>query len=256
MAIRRMISSKIVDQDIFLDLPATSRLLYYDLLIRADDDGFITPQRIIRMTGASADDLRVLEAKEFVHKWEDGVIVLLHWREHNHVPADRYTASDYNPRLRSIGKKYALGARESVYKVDTNSKQVGYKVYPQDRLGKDRLGKNNTITNYVSENTETEINEDETYEMRKLWKECVGTTLRNNLKENLRDFRYLKKELTDHLPEYLQAVRMLRADTFQKRTLQAKLVNYTGVRQELERLEAYMQAHVDRKAINIIPEIS
>lgn len=41
MARRRMFSLDIVDSDQFTDLPATARLLYYELGTRADDDGFI-----------------------------------------------------------------------------------------------------------------------------------------------------------------------------------------------------------------------
>lgn len=39
MANRRMFSLLVVDTDHFLDMPATARLLFYDLGMRADDDG-------------------------------------------------------------------------------------------------------------------------------------------------------------------------------------------------------------------------
>lgn len=44
MAERRMISKKVVDTDLFLDMPVSTRLLYYDLSVRADDDGFVASQ--------------------------------------------------------------------------------------------------------------------------------------------------------------------------------------------------------------------
>jgi hypothetical protein len=137
---RRMMNSKILDLDFFLDMPATARLLYYDLLARADDDGFITPQRVIRMTGASQDDLRVLHGKGFVHVWDDGVLVILHWREHNHVKNDRYVPSDFHARLRDVKGKYALGARETGSKSVPERIQSGSKMVPQDRIGKGREG--------------------------------------------------------------------------------------------------------------------
>ena len=37
---RRMVSLKVNDTDEFLDMSTSSRLLYYDLSMRADDDGF------------------------------------------------------------------------------------------------------------------------------------------------------------------------------------------------------------------------
>jgi len=38
MAQRRMISLSVIDTDMFLEMPITSRLLYYELCMRADDD--------------------------------------------------------------------------------------------------------------------------------------------------------------------------------------------------------------------------
>ena len=54
MAERRMFAKTIIDSDAFLDMPVTARLLYYDLAMRADDDGFVnSPKKIMRMIGAS-----------------------------------------------------------------------------------------------------------------------------------------------------------------------------------------------------------
>ena len=44
----------------------SAQLLYFHLGMQADDDGFVSPQRVMRMVGAQADDLKVLEAKRFV----------------------------------------------------------------------------------------------------------------------------------------------------------------------------------------------
>ena len=137
---RRMVNTKVTDLDMFLDMPATSRLLYYDLLTRADDDGFITPKRVMRMTGAAENDLGVLIAKQFVYAWEDGVVVLLHWRDHNHVKSDRYVSSDFFPRLKDLKGIYVMGAREDGTKTEPKRVHSGSKVVPQDRVGKGRLG--------------------------------------------------------------------------------------------------------------------
>ncbi len=235
---RRMINTKIADRDTFLDMPPTARLLYYDLLIRADDDGFITPNYVVRMTGASPDDLKILVAKQFVHQWQDGVIVLLHWREHNHVKSDRYEASEYSPRLRQIAKLYALGAREDGSKMVPKRIQTGSKMVPQGRVGKGRVGEVRITSN-------TSLETEEIQEMREAWKAGTGTTLRNHVEENLRDYRYLLKELGSDLALYLGAVRMIRADRYQRRALQDSLFSYAGLRKNLEQVEAYMQGKVD-----------
>ena len=64
MAERRMFAKTIIDSDAFIDMPISARLLYYDLSMRADDDGFInSPKKIVRMIGASDEDIKLLIAK-------------------------------------------------------------------------------------------------------------------------------------------------------------------------------------------------
>ena len=53
MADKRMFSLKIVDSDLFLDMPLSSQCLYFHLSMRADDDGFVNnPKKIIKIIGA------------------------------------------------------------------------------------------------------------------------------------------------------------------------------------------------------------
>ena len=68
-----MFSLTVVDTDRFIDMPTSARLLYYDIGMRADDEGFLDGvKRIMRVTGASDDDLRVLIARQFVIPFQNG----------------------------------------------------------------------------------------------------------------------------------------------------------------------------------------
>ena len=60
MAQKRMFSLKIVDSDAFLDMPLSTQALYFHLSMRADDDGFVNPKKIMRMIGVAEDDLKIL----------------------------------------------------------------------------------------------------------------------------------------------------------------------------------------------------
>ena len=103
MAVKRMISKKIVDQDDFLDMPTSTRLLYMDLNIRADDDGFVgSPKKIIRMTGASDDDYKILIAKKFIIEFQSRVCVIKHWLIHNTLKKDRYNPTLYQDEMRQL----------------------------------------------------------------------------------------------------------------------------------------------------------
>ena len=66
MAERRMFAKSVIGSARFLRMPSTSRLLYYDLGMQADDDGVVKAFSVMRTTGATEDDLRVLASKGFV----------------------------------------------------------------------------------------------------------------------------------------------------------------------------------------------
>lgn len=96
MAEKRMFTQKIIDSDPFLDMPLSTQALYFHLNMRADDDGFVNnPKRIQRTIGASEDDLKLLLAKRFIIGFDNGVIVIKHWRMHNTLRKDRYNPTQY-----------------------------------------------------------------------------------------------------------------------------------------------------------------
>ena len=96
MAERRMFAKTIVLSDAFLDMPPSTRCLYFTLGMFADDDGFVNnPKSIMRQAGASLDDMNILIAKKFIISFESGVIVIKHWRIHNYIQKDRYKGTKY-----------------------------------------------------------------------------------------------------------------------------------------------------------------
>ena len=132
VAERRMISKKIVDTDIFTDMPITSRLLYYELNWRADDDGFVSsPKKITRAAGCSDDDLRLLIAKRFIIPFESGIILISDWRVHNYIQKDRYKATIYNEEKDQVITTDSGSYTKCIQDVSSLETQV--------RLGKDRL---------------------------------------------------------------------------------------------------------------------
>lgn len=96
MAERRMFAKTIIDSDLFLDMPQSTQLLYFHLSMRADDDGFINnPKSIMRNVKCNEDDLKLLTAKQFIIPFENGVVVIKHWRIHNYIKSDRYKPTSY-----------------------------------------------------------------------------------------------------------------------------------------------------------------
>ena len=76
MARRRMFSKDIVITDKFITMPATSRCLYFELAMQADDNGFVSnPKIILRMLGFNEADLKILIINEYVIPFESGVVL-------------------------------------------------------------------------------------------------------------------------------------------------------------------------------------
>ena len=149
MAERRMFAKTIVTSDAFLDMPPTARSLYMLLCVMADDDGFVNaPRSIMRMSGATEDDMKLLIAKRFVLTFESGVIVIKHWRIHNLIQKDRYKETKYLEEKALLALDENNAYTESVSNVYTECIQPVSKLEPQVRLGKvstgkDRLGEDN-----------------------------------------------------------------------------------------------------------------
>ena len=148
MAERRMFAKTIIDSDAFLDMPVTARLLYYDLGMRADDDGFVnSPKKTMRITGASSDDMNILIMRKFIIPFDSGVVVIKHWRIHNYIRKDTYVETKYKDEKEKLmldennaytAKKMQLLQLCDEY-VDEPSTQV--------RLGKDSIGKDSIEKN-------------------------------------------------------------------------------------------------------------
>ena len=89
-----MFSLKVIDTDMFLDMPLSTQALYFHLSMRGDDDGFIgNHKKIMRMIGSSDDDMKILIAKQLIIPFDTGVCVIKHWRVHNYIQKDRYNPS-------------------------------------------------------------------------------------------------------------------------------------------------------------------
>lgn len=126
MAQKRMFAKTIIDSDAFLDMSISAQNLYFHLGMRADDDGFINnPKMIMRVVNASEDDLRLLITKKFVLPFDNGIIVIKHWKINNYIQLDRYTPTKYQEQLSELSldenKAYTFKREciQDVYKMDT-----------------------------------------------------------------------------------------------------------------------------------------
>jgi len=138
MAERRMFAKTIIDSDAFLDMPLSTQALYFHLSMRADDEGFVNNvKKIMRMVGASQDEINVLIGKRFILVFESGIIVIKHWKLHNYIRKDRLSKTKYTDE-----KKQMVIKENDVYSFKTDKCLTDVRqVTAEVRLGKVRLGK-------------------------------------------------------------------------------------------------------------------
>ena len=167
-----MFARTIVTSDAFLDMPLSTRCLYFTLGMFADDDGFVNnPKSIMRQVGASVDDLNILIAKRFILTFESGVIVIKHWKIHNYIAKDRYKETKYLEEKNKLSVD-SNGAYteciQDVYKLETQV-SIG-----KDKLGEDRTGELSVVEDSASA-TSTNENEPENDENSfRLWGGTLG----------------------------------------------------------------------------------
>lgn len=95
MAQKRMFSRSIIETDYFLDLPDSGKALYFLLGMEADDEGFVSPKRVMRLYQLADDNLKILVLKNFVIPFKSGVVVITDWNENNYLDKNRIKRTKY-----------------------------------------------------------------------------------------------------------------------------------------------------------------
>ena len=161
---RRMFTEKVTRSDAFLDMPTSTQALYFHLLSEADDDGFVSsPKMVMRIVGASNDEINMLVMKKFIIPFEGGVCVIKHWRIHNQVRKDRYEETKYKKEKLSLfirgngayttNPVNALPVPSGYFTLENiDSLLMATTWQPMVALGKGRVGKVNISETDVSVN--------------------------------------------------------------------------------------------------------
>lgn len=111
MAQKRMFDKRVVSSDKFIDLPHSSKALYFMAGMEADDKGFFQPRKIQKMCGFNDDDFKILIAKGYFIPFESGVMVVTDWNKNNWLDSRRISETEYVDELKLlqlINNKYEL----------------------------------------------------------------------------------------------------------------------------------------------------
>lgn len=138
MADRRMLSKKITDNDNFISLSASAQALYMHLVMSADDEGFCDQVSLAMFKAHSgAQDLEALIQKKYLMQFDNGVIVIKHWKINNWIRQDRLTPTAHTEEKAQIVEK-----SNGSYSWQTDVGQLSDACQSSDRIEQYRLDKN------------------------------------------------------------------------------------------------------------------
>ena len=127
---------KIVDSDPFKEMPLSAQALYFHLVMNADDEGFLNNAKSVqRSIMASDDDMKLLIAKDFIIRFESGIMVIKHWKMHNTIQPSRLKPTQYTEERSLLNvkenKAYTLNLKD-IGTLPTNCQQNDSKCYQND----------------------------------------------------------------------------------------------------------------------------
>lgn len=103
MAEKRMFAKSITESDDFLSMSKDAQCLYYHLCMYADDDGFINNTKsILRIVGSDIKYLEELKQNKYIHEFDSGITLIMHWKAHNYIQKDRYKPSVYTEEKNKV----------------------------------------------------------------------------------------------------------------------------------------------------------
>jgi hypothetical protein len=139
MATKRMFDKAIIDTDRFMDLSMSSKALYFLLGMEADDEGFVSYKKVMRIHGGNDDDIKILIAKNFIIGFPSGVVVITDWNKNNWLDTRRIKPTEYQKektelylledKTYSLSKCLARGEERSIEEKRIEEKKETSKRY-------------------------------------------------------------------------------------------------------------------------------
>lgn len=219
MAERRMFAKTIIDSDAFLEMPMSARLLYYDLGMRADDDGFVnSPKKIMKICDASNDDMNILILRKFIIPFDKGIVVIKHWKIHNYIRNDRYKPTVYTEEKAMLDLK----PNDGYVLKNNNGIPNGYQMDTQDRIGQDSISQysidevNNNEQSLLPASDNNELKKQYEEEFEKLWSHYPNKKGKDQAKNKYilaRKQGTTYEEIAQGLKNYINYIKLEKVDS-------------------------------------------
>lgn len=198
MARKRMFDSEIINQDSFLDLPMEAKAIYFLLGMEADDEGFVSPKKVLRLHGGSNDSLKILIAKQFIIPFSTGVVVITDWKRNNYLNKNKVKETIYQEEKRQLifdeaTEKYRITEHSSTnglteVKTELNKSLTSIE---ENRVEEISIDKSSSSVNKNLYNPNAE-------KLQQIMIETIGTTNINNITECINYLDKLPLELIEY----------------------------------------------------------
>lgn len=138
-----MISNRVANSAAFLQMPADAQLLFFHMILRADDDGVVELYPLLKLVNVAPDSVKVLFLRGFVKELnDDQVVIISEWNEHNKIRSDRKVDSLYRPVIERRYPEIDLISPKPRTDVKDNSKRVDGPRTAEVKLSKDNKDAN------------------------------------------------------------------------------------------------------------------
>lgn len=102
MAQKRMFDRAIIETRNFLLISLTAKALYFLLGMEADDEGFVDPERVLRLYGGEYGDVKNLIDAQLLIPFNSGVVVITHWKQNNWLDSRRIKETQYQEERKNL----------------------------------------------------------------------------------------------------------------------------------------------------------
>lgn len=178
-----MFDKAIIDTDKFMDLSMSAKALYFLLGMEADDEGFVSPRKVLRIHGGNDDDIKLLITKYLVIPFQSGVVVITDWNSNNWLDSRRIKRTQYKKEKEMLtlneDKTYSLSKRLAGVKPE------------ESRIEECRVEENTSVL---------------TDSFDQFWDVYPKKELKKKTKEI-----WVRKKLNSHLPEILTFIELAKS---------------------------------------------
>ena len=176
-----------------------AKALYFLLGMEADDEGFVSPKKVLRLHGGSNDSLKILVAKQFVIPFNTGVVVITDWKRNNYLNKNKLKETIYQEEKKQLTFNQVTERYELIEVSNTNGLT---KVKTEFNNSLTSIEENRVVESSIEENSSSSVKNNlynsEVEKLQQTIIETIGNTNINNIKECIDYLEKLPIELIEY----------------------------------------------------------